>query len=123
MLVIGKLYAIHAIVKRPRERTLVILRRYTATNYIEGAITIMSYQIIKEGKKQCSKCGEWELLDEFNVHKKQSSGFFSACRECENKRLTKLMAKRRATIPRVREQELIRQRARRSEARSVRTPN
>ncbi len=40
-------------------------------------------QVVIDGKKQCSRCREWLLLEKFHKRKILSSGYCSACSKCE----------------------------------------
>lgn len=41
--------------------------------------------ITEDGKKQCTKCGDWKLLDEFDISSKASCGRYGMCKECRAK--------------------------------------
>lgn len=42
--------------------------------------------ILKEGKKYCTECGQIKILEDFQKNKKHPTGRKSACRDCHSKR-------------------------------------
>ena len=41
-----------------------------------------SYQVIKNGRKQCSVCHKWLELKLFGINERNSSGLKSDCKKC-----------------------------------------
>ncbi len=45
---------------------------------------VRNTQVIVEGRKLCSRCGDWKPLDEFNSGSSTNTGYESACKICIN---------------------------------------
>jgi len=42
----------------------------------------LNHQPIVDGRKQCSKCGDWKPIGEFHKNNNRLSGLVSACKDC-----------------------------------------
>jgi hypothetical protein len=51
--------------------------------------TSIEYKIVDNSKKECSKCHELKLLDEFSMNKNSANGYDRRCKMCYKIRYTK----------------------------------
>lgn len=65
-----KIFQKNNITLTPEQKEIALARRW------------LNHKPIKDGLKQCSKCGDWKPIYEFHKNKNRVSGTVSACKDC-----------------------------------------